>query len=161
MAVNLEPLQPPLIARVQYVGEVPEHRDARREVASGWDDVHEPETFTADAEDGQRIAAGIDGEEQRMSGVVDERALRRQQVRFRPGRRGTASAARGVGGLTVQAAVALPFEDDDLVAGELVGLDEHELLALAVAVAVSVARVGRLGRTRALPRSSRSGQAGW
>ncbi len=105
--------------------------DARREVATGRVDVCQLEPRPVNAEDGDGVAAGVDGEEQPVPLVVDERALRAQAVRGGARRDVAAVAARSVAVLFREPSVSVALEDDDPVAVELVGLDEDRAFAPA------------------------------
>jgi hypothetical protein len=133
VSADLEALHDPDPARVQDVHEVVVDGDARREVAAGRVDVGQPQLCSVDAEHRDGVAAGVDGKEQAVPLVVDERALGAQAVRRGAGRDIAAVATRRVCVFLRQASVAVAAEDDDLVAVELVGLDEHRALAAAVA----------------------------
>jgi hypothetical protein len=144
-AVDAESLQPAVVAGVQHVDEVVGDGDARREVAARRVDVREVEAVSADAEDGNRIAPRVHGEEQAVTVVVDERALGREPVRLGSRSSRPASAAGRIRASLIERAVVAAAEDDHTVAGELVHLYEHELVDAASVTALPVVAVRRLG----------------
>ena len=108
------------------------HGNACRELAARGDDTGEAETIALDAERRDGVAARVDGDQELVRGVVDERALRREMIRFRSGKRSASVAARRVGTGLCQPAVARPVVDDDAIARRLVRLDEDEAPLAAV-----------------------------
>ncbi len=142
VAADLEALDDADAAGVQDVHEVVVDGDARREVAAGRVDVGQLQAGSVDAKHRDGVAAGVHGEEQPMSLVVHERALRAQPVGRGAGRDVAAVAARSVGVLLRQPAVSVTLEDDDPVAVELVGLDEHGAAPVASSPVVGRDRSG-------------------
>ena len=95
------------------------HHDAVRELTSGTQDLVEANTAPFHRQDRDRVAPGVDGEEEVVPGVVGEGALRGEIVRAGCG---TTQAAGRHNLLLGELAVGLLGERYDLVAGRVVGL---------------------------------------
>ena len=133
-------------AGVQHVDEVAAHRDARGKLATGRDDVQQPKRAAAHGEGRDRVATGVDGDECRVSGVEDERALRRERVGDRSRR--TGADAPGIEDACLrQRPVAGAVERDDLIAVRVVRLDEDRAAGGVCGMAVRTGR-RRLARQK-------------
>ena len=114
--------------------------DADREDAAGADHLSQRESAAADVEHRDRVAAGVDGEQQALVAVVDQRALRRQVVDHGADERAALAAGR-IDPHRAQRSARRAIVGDDRVRGRVVTLHEHRSVAL-VKVEVADRRCG-------------------
>jgi hypothetical protein len=157
MAADPEALNDSGTAGVQDVDETAADRDARRELTPGGDDLPALEPVAVDLERRHRVAARVDGDQDPVARVVDERALRGEAVGLGARRGDAAVSARRVGARLRERSVAGAVVDDDPVPAHLVRLDEDDgsapSVAVPVATAVAVVRRRRLGARERRDRS--------
>jgi hypothetical protein len=137
------PLHRTATTRVQHIRDVVVRGDAHRELAVGRNDLTQLKRVALYGEDGNRVAPGVDRQQQRVLGVVHERALRGEVVDDRTGERAAPSAGR-VGRREAEGAVVGPVVRGDGVAVGIFVLHEHDVvgtLAMIVAVVVMILAV--------------------
>ena len=122
------------------------HGDAVGELTSGAQDLVEANTAPFHREDRDRVAPGVDGEEEVVPGVVGEGTLRDETTR-RSGGLDTAKAAGRHNLLLGELAAGLLGERYDLVAGWVVSLDKDGRRRRACG-AREVGGLGRAGEGR-------------
>ena len=115
---------------VEHVDQVAVHGHADWERAPRAHYLAQAELISPDTEDRHRVAAGVHCVEQVVVLVVGERALRRQVVDHRPGE-DAAQPTRRVGTSKGEHPIAGPLVGDDLVARDVVGLDEDGVIGAA------------------------------
>jgi len=147
MAANPEPLHHSGAARVQDIDEPARDRDTCRKLAARRDDLAALQAVTVNLERGDRVAARVDSDQERVPSVVRERALRRDAVGLRARCGRSAVSARGVRACRRERAVRCAVVDEDAVAAQLVGLhpDDGSAPCVAVPAAVPVIGIGGLG----------------
>jgi hypothetical protein len=127
---------------VEYVDEVAGRGDADRECAARVDHLAPREVVAVDREDRQGIAARVDCVQERVAGVVGQRALGRQVVDGGAVQH-TAQSTGVVGVGKREGAVVGSVVGDDLVSGRVVGLDEYDMVGASGVVAVGSFRSWR------------------
>ncbi len=121
---DVEALQRSAFEAIDYVHDALAHGDADRERTARADHLAQCELVAEHREHRDRVAPRVDGVEQAVLAVVGERALRREVIHHRAFQLASEPAG-GVNPGLRERTFAGAVVDDDLVASEVVGLDEH------------------------------------
>ena len=144
-AIDPEASNRPIVARVENVDVATDDADGRREVAPTVDDLESMQVCTFDVEDGECVAAGIDGEEQVIVGVVGQRTLRREGVDDSAGLRAAQAAGRVLTD-PMQATVARATVREHRVACGIVGLHEDSVVDALRTLVIRLTCIGARGQ---------------